>query len=59
MPPGLEPWIMPATVIAAFAFLYRKIDRVETQLGDLRERMAHLGGLLEGLQSTIMHRDAA
>ena len=28
-------------------------------LGDLRERMAHLEGLLEGLQPAITYRDAA
>ena len=63
MPPELAPWISPAFIVAAAAFLYRKIDRLELRVNrmetELRERMAHLEGLLEGLQSAITHRDAA
>ena len=34
------------------------VKQVESQLGDLRERMAHLKGLLEGLREAIVHRVA-
>ena len=32
---------------------------VDTQIGELRERMAHLEGLLEGLREAITRRPAA
>lgn len=35
-----------------------RMDRVEVQIGELRERMAHLEGLLEGLREAITHRAA-
>ena len=36
-----------------------KIGALESQIGELRERMAHLGGLLEGLREAISGRAAA
>ena len=36
-----------------------RIDTLGTQLGELRERMAHLEGLLEGLREAITVRAAA
>ena len=36
-----------------------KIGAVESQIGELRERMAHLEGLLEGLREAITGRAAA
>ena len=32
---------------------------VDAQIGELRERMAHLEGLLEGLREAITHRNVA
>ncbi len=45
---SLEPWITPAILIAGFAFLWSRIDRVHRDVGELRERMARLEGLFEG-----------
>ena len=36
-----------------------KIEALITQLGELRERMAHLEGLLEGLREAITLRTRA
>ena len=36
-----------------------KIEALSTQLGELRERMAHLEGLLEGLREAIVGRARA
>ena len=36
-----------------------KISEVENQISQLRERMAHLEGLLEGLRESIVGRAAA
>ena len=36
-----------------------KIEALSTQLGELRERMAHLEGLLEGLREAITGRARA
>ena len=36
-----------------------KISGLESQIGELRERMAHLEGLLEGLREAITGRAAA
>ena len=36
-----------------------RFQSMETQLGELRERMAHLEGLLEGLREAIAGRRAA
>lgn len=36
-----------------------RIERVETSVSELRERMAHLEGLLEGLREAIAHNRAA
>ncbi len=36
-----------------------RIDRMEAGQTELRERMAHLGGLLEGLREAIAHNHAA
>ena len=36
-----------------------RMDRLESGQGDLRERMAHLEGLLEGLREAIAHNRAA
>ena len=35
------------------------MERVESQIGELRERMAHLEGLLEGLREAITRRNVA
>ncbi len=34
-------------------------DRIDAQIGELRERMAHLEGLLEGLREAITGRVAS
>lgn len=34
-------------------------QHVDTQIGELRERMAHLEGLLEGLREAITRRNVA
>ena len=36
-----------------------KLGALESQIGELRERMAHLEGLLEGLREAITGRAAA
>ena len=36
-----------------------KIDALSAQLGELRERMAHLEGLMEGLREAIVGRARA
>ena len=36
-----------------------KIDALSTQIGKLRERMAHLEGLMEGLREAIVGRAKA
>ena len=36
-----------------------RMDRIESQIGELRERMAHLEGLLEGLREAITRRNVA
>ena len=39
--------------------LESRFDAMEKQFGELRERMAHLEGLLEGLRESITGRAAA
>ena len=39
--------------------LESRLDAMEHQFGELRERMAHLEGLLEGLREAITGRIAA
>lgn len=39
--------------------LDNRLNGLETQIGELRERMAHLEGLLEGLREAIAGRPAA
>ena len=39
--------------------LDERISGLESQIGELRERMAHLEGLLEGLREAISGRIAA
>ena len=39
--------------------LESRFDAMEHQMGELRERMAHLEGLLEGLREAITGRAAA
>ena len=39
--------------------LESRFDAIEKQFGELRERMAHLEGLLEGLRESITGRAAA
>ena len=39
--------------------LESRFDAMEKQFGELRERMAHLEGLLEGLREAITGRSAA
>ncbi len=61
--PELSQWITPVVVVAAYWALRREInsrmDRLESQMGELRERMAHLEGLLEGLREAITRRSVA
>ena len=63
MPPELAPWISPAIIVGFMLYLHRRLesrmDRMESQIGELRERMAHLEGLLEGLREAITRRPAA
>ena len=42
-----------------FDRLDERIARIETGQGDLRERMAHLEGLLDGLREAIVRNQAA
>jgi len=57
MSPELAQWVTPVVVVAAYWSLRREInsrmDRLESQIGELRERMAHLEGLLEGLREAV------
>ena len=41
------------------ARLDERIGRLESQIGELRERMAHLEGLLEGFSEAITGRATA
>ncbi len=41
------------------AALTKRLERVETGQTELRERMAHLEGLLQGLREAIAHNRAA
>lgn len=70
MSPELAQWINPAILVLGFLFALRslkqmesrlgsRMDRVELQIGELRERMAHLEGLLEGLREAITRRNVA
>ena len=63
MPPELTQWIPPAVIIALMLYLHRsthhRLDRVESKIGELRERMAHLEGLLEGLREATTCRSVA
>ncbi len=63
MPPELAPWISPAVIIAFMLYFNRRLesrmDRLESQIGELRERMAHLEGLLDGLREAITRQPAA
>ena len=63
MPPELAPWIPPAVIVGFMLYLNRRLesrmDRMESQIGELRERMAHLEGLLEGLREAITRRNVA
>ena len=74
MPPELAEWIPPAAIIALMLYLNRRLEsrmdrmesqigelrgRMDVQIGELRERMAHLEGLLEGLREAITRRPAA
>ena len=47
-----------ASLVSA-ANLVKVVDGLERQFGELRERMAHLEGLLEGLREAISGRAAA
>ena len=74
MPAELAQWIAPAVIFGAMLYLHRitrqdlkqmesplesRMDRLESQFGELRERMAHLEGLLEGLREAIARRNVA
>ena len=70
MPPELAPWISPAVIVAVMLWLHRRLDqrmdrletrmdRTDSQLAELRERMAHLEGLLEGLREAVTRRNVA
>ena len=61
MPPELAPWISPAVIVGFMLYLNRRLesrmDRMESQIGELRERMVHLEGLLNGLREAITRRN--
>lgn len=63
MPPELAPWISPAIIVGFMLYLNPRLesrmDRIESQIGELRERVAHLEGLLEGLREAITRRRIA
>lgn len=67
MPPELTPWISPAIIVGFMLYLNRRLesrmDRMESRMNrmdtELRERMAHLEGLLEGLREAITRQPAA
>lgn len=74
MPPELAEWIPPAVIVGVMLYLHRssrqqfeaRMDRVESriggvekQIGELRERMAPLEGLLEGLREAVTRRNVA
>jgi len=46
-------------LLASHRALARRIERLEDGQTELRERMAHLEGLLEGLREAIAHNRAA
>ena len=50
---------MRQDMAALEARLDDRIGKVESQFGELRERMAHLEGLLDGLREAIAGRIAA
>ena len=54
MPPELAQWIPPAVIIALMIYLHRsthrRLDRLETQVGDLRDRMGRIEGTLDVLR---------
>ena len=63
MPPELAQWIPPAVIVAILLYLHRSIRsefrEAAKERGELRERMAHLEGLLEGLREAITRRNVA
>ena len=63
MPAELAQWIPPSVIIVMMLYLHRsthhRLDRVKSEIGELRERMAHLEGLLEGLSEAITCRSVA
>ncbi len=61
MPPELAEWITPAILILGFFYLDRSIrsvrgelrsfrDRVDDQIGDLRDRLGRIEGTLDVLR---------
>jgi len=64
MPPEIAQWIVPlivifgtlspAVIIAIMLYLHRsthrRLDRLETQVGDLRDRMGRVEGTLTALR---------
>ena len=64
MSPELAPWISPAVIVGLMLYLNRRLesrmDRMESHMNrmdtELRERMAHLERLLEGLREAITRR---
>ena len=57
MPPELAQWISPAVIIALMIYLHRsthsRLDRVESQIGDLRDRMGRLEERMARLEGTL------
>ena len=45
---AMEVWITPAISLAGLAFLWRQIDALRRDVGEMRERMARLEGLFAG-----------
>ena len=74
MPPELEPWVSTAVIVGFMFYFHRRLEsrmdrlesrlescmnRPDSQMGKLRERMAHLAGLLKGLREVITRRNVA
>lgn len=46
-------------MIGLFAWMRQDIQQMESQIGDLRERMARLEGLLDGIRDFVTGRATA
>ena len=63
MPPEIVEWIPPAVIIALMIYLHRsthrRLDRLETQVGDLRDRMGRVEGRSRRYETSSSATDAA